>query len=185
MPAAQTNVLVVIDDDSSFVSRVTSSASTLGWTALAYRSFADGFEAILRNRPARLIVEPFLPHGYELVRVLAAVRAQIPAIRVYAVSAYPSVAMALQLVRSRAVVDYLIKPVPVPVLATAWLSEQQPAEDAPRLGPESLPSLARIDWEYITWVLTRCSGNISVAASVLGVSRNTLHRRLKKYPPAR
>jgi two-component system, response regulator RegA len=50
---------------------------------------------------------------------------------------------------------------------------------------DTLPSLDRIEWAYITGVLEHTNGNISAAARILGLQRSTLQRRLKKNPAAR
>ncbi len=49
--------------------------------------------------------------------------------------------------------------------------------------PESVPSLARVEWEHIQRVLEDCGGNISQAAKLLGLHRRSLQRKLTKYPP--
>jgi len=46
-----------------------------------------------------------------------------------------------------------------------------------------LPSLARIEWDYINRVLELCNGNVSQAASVLGLHRRSLQRKLRRLPP--
>ena len=40
--------------------------------------------------------------------------------------------------------------------------------------------LAEIEMEYITYVLDKCDGNKQKAASLLGINRKTIHRRLEK-----
>lgn len=47
----------------------------------------------------------------------------------------------------------------------------------------SLPSLARAEWDYIHRILELCDGNISKAASVLGLHRRSLQRKLGRLPP--
>ena len=48
-----------------------------------------------------------------------------------------------------------------------------------------LPSLERIQWEYIQAVLGSCNGNISEAARQLGIYRQSLQRMLRRHPPTR
>jgi two-component system response regulator RegA len=182
--ATSSKLLLIIDDDAGFVASAIRSAATVGWRALAFPSFVEGFAAICRHRPARLVFEPFLPSGYEILNILSAIRAELPALVAYAVSAYPSVAMALKLVRASAVVDYLTKPVSARLLAST-LDRPLVTEDSASASARDVPSLARVEWEYITWVLARCEGNVSAAAALLGVARNTLQRRLRKHPPRR
>ena len=49
--------------------------------------------------------------------------------------------------------------------------------------PEQFQSLDRHEREYIEWVLAQCDGNISQAARRLGLHRQSLQRKLRKYTP--
>ena len=49
--------------------------------------------------------------------------------------------------------------------------------------PKSLPSLARVEWEYLNRVLIEVEGNVSEAARRLGLHRRSLQRKLAKLPP--
>ncbi len=62
----------------------------------------------------------------------------------------------------------------------AALLGQTPAEETEVY---QAPSLARNEWEYIEYVLVRCDGNITRAAKELGIHRQSLQRKLRKYPP--
>jgi transcriptional regulator of acetoin/glycerol metabolism len=48
-----------------------------------------------------------------------------------------------------------------------------------------LPSLERVQWEYIHAVLNSCAGNVSEAARQLGIHRQSLQRMLRRHPPNR
>jgi ActR/RegA family two-component response regulator len=48
-----------------------------------------------------------------------------------------------------------------------------------------LPSLERVQWEYIHAVLNSCAGNVSEAARQLGIHRQSLQRMLRRHPPSR
>ena len=47
---------------------------------------------------------------------------------------------------------------------------------------ESEMTLAEKEREYIEYVLVKCDNNISKAAKILGLHRQSLQRMLKKYP---
>jgi two-component system response regulator RegA len=51
--------------------------------------------------------------------------------------------------------------------------------------PQTVPSLARVEWEHMQRVISDCGGNISQAARLLGIHRRSLQRKLEKYPPPR
>ena len=46
-----------------------------------------------------------------------------------------------------------------------------------------LPSIDRVQWEYIQAVLGSCHGNVSEAARQLGMFRQSLQRMLRRHPP--
>jgi two-component system response regulator RegA len=45
------------------------------------------------------------------------------------------------------------------------------------------PTLDQLEWEHISRVLLDCEGNITHAAERLGIYRQTLQRKLRKYMP--
>jgi two-component system response regulator RegA len=53
------------------------------------------------------------------------------------------------------------------------------AQDAPQ---REIMSLDRMTWEYIQRTVQECDGNLSEAARVLGIDRNTVRRRLTRSP---
>jgi protein-tyrosine phosphatase len=62
----------------------------------------------------------------------------------------------------------------------AFLGEETD-EDIPI--PDEFQSLYRHEREYIEYVLAECDGNISQAARRLGLHRQSLQRKLRKYTP--
>nr|WP_275938787.1 helix-turn-helix domain-containing protein [Sorangium cellulosum] len=45
-----------------------------------------------------------------------------------------------------------------------------------------MPSLERVEWEYLQRVLADCDGNISEAACKLRMHRRSLQRKLSRLP---
>jgi two-component system response regulator RegA len=62
-------------------------------------------------------------------------------------------------------------------------AEELLAAIEPRATCTSLPSLERVQWEYIHAVLGSCHGNVSEAARQLGIFRQSLQRMLRRHPP--
>ena len=56
-----------------------------------------------------------------------------------------------------------------------------PDEETPI--PDEFQSLDRHEREYIEYVLNECGGNISQAARRLGLHRQSLQRKLRKFTP--
>lgn len=102
-------------------------------------------------------------------------KAKSPNCRIVIFSGYASVSTAVESVK-RGATDYLMKPASVDEIEAALLGKRAHLE--PDL---ENPSLARIEHEYIDFVLTRNGGNISRSAKDLGIHRQSLQRKLKKY----
>ena len=47
---------------------------------------------------------------------------------------------------------------------------------------DRMPTLRQLEDEYMTWVLSRCDGNKTRAAEILGVDVSTIHRRTRRDP---
>jgi ActR/RegA family two-component response regulator len=45
-------------------------------------------------------------------------------------------------------------------------------------------TLAEVEWEYINRTIYDCLGNATEAARALGIPRQTLYRKLRKFPPS-
>jgi two-component system response regulator HydG len=48
---------------------------------------------------------------------------------------------------------------------------------------DRMPTLRQLEDEYIAWVLSRCDGNKTRAAEILGVDVSTIHRRTRTREP--
>ncbi|MBX9704551.1 MAG: response regulator [Silvanigrellaceae bacterium] len=110
--------------------------------------------------------------------------------RIVVLTGYPSLATAVQAVKSGAV-NYLTKPINMNQLESALfeeIDENSTLEEPKHLDlldndKGAFESLAKHEREYIEYVLNECQGNISAAAKKLGLHRQSLQRKLKKYPP--
>lgn len=110
--------------------------------------------------------------GLEVIEGFKIKNAQI---KIVVLSGYGSITTAVEAVK-RGAVDYLTKP--------ASFSEIEQALNGKRVKPESdfkRRSLSEIEHEYIDFVLTKNEGNISKTAKDLGLHRQSLQRKLKKY----
>jgi two-component system response regulator HydG len=70
-----------------------------------------------------------------------------------------------------------------PVVGTSEVRAMAPGvfEDASafRVDDDNMPPLRQMEDRYIAWVLSRCDGNKTRAAEILGVDVSTIHRRLR------
>lgn len=171
--------LLLVDDDAPLRDRL---GRALGARGLHVRTAGDFDEALARVReetPELAVVDLKLPgpSGLELLRAL---KAHDPAIQVWVLTGYGSIATAVTATRDGAE-GYLAKPVDADDLMEALFGKGRHQE------PDTFetPSLARVEWEHIQRVLADVDGNISEAARRLGVHRRSLQRKLSKYPPRR
>jgi len=107
--------------------------------------------------------------------VIEGLKNKNPEIKIVVLSGYGSITTAVEAVK-RGAVDYLTKP--------ASFSEIEKALNGKRVKPEAdfkRRSLSEVEHEYIDFVLTKNEGNISKTAKDLGLHRQSLQRKLKKY----
>jgi two-component system response regulator RegA len=172
------NVLV-IDDDSRFRQTIVDEIIDHGYSALGFSSYKDYSESqssVQKNYTHALVDLRLIDeNGIEVVQKL---RSQSVDMRIVMFTGYGSIATAVSAVKSGAD-DYLSKPVDIDLLL-ATLKGVELAEKDPIEHHEM--TLARYEREYIELILEKCEGNISKAARVLGLHRQSLQRMLKKYP---
>lgn len=110
--------------------------------------------------------------------VIADLRKRVPGIVMVVLTGYGSIATAVRATKLGAVA-YLTKPVDADQIERTLVADSD--EDVPI--PEEFQSLYRHEREYIEYVLAECDGNISQAARRLGLHRQSLQRKLRKYTP--
>lgn len=106
---------------------------------------------------------------------LAFLKVSSPHAKIVMLSGYGSITTAVEAVK-RGAIDYLTKP--------ASFEEIESALNGARVTPEAeykRRSLSQVEHEYIDFVLTKNEGNISKTAKELGMHRQSLQRKLKKY----
>lgn len=101
-----------------------------------------------------------------------------PLCRAVVLTGYGSIATAVEGIK-RGAHNYLTKPISAELLEETLVSDRTP--DQTSLETPVTP-LSRHEHEYIEFVLNRNNGNISKTAKELGLHRQSLQRKLKKYP---
>ncbi len=113
--------------------------------------------------------------------VIQAIKSRSPGTHVVVLTGYGSIATAVQATKLGAA-HYLTKPIDIDEVERA-LHTTDLANDAVPI-PTEFQSLYRHEREYIEFVLAECEGNISQAARRLGLHRQSLQRKLRKYTPS-
>jgi two-component system response regulator RegA len=173
--------LLLVDDDDAFREVMGLELTERGFQVLSAPDHRTALTLAMAHRPSCAVVDLRLENerGLEVVRDLVE---RLPGIRVVVLTGYASVATAVEAVKLGAH-HYLTKPCEPEALEAALLRDD--AGDPSVAVPDSPPSLARHEREYIEYVLASTGGNISEAARKLGLHRQSLQRKLRKYPPRR
>lgn len=114
--------------------------------------------------------------GLPIVQYL---KSTFPDCRIIVLTGYGSIATAVDATKKGAS-QYMTKPVQIDQLERVLWT------DAPADFENEEPtnaSLARHEREYIEWVLVQSGNNITEAARRLGIHRQSLQRKLRKYTP--
>jgi two-component system, response regulator RegA len=169
--------ILLVDDDENLRERLARSLRDRGHEVTTAASAQDALIAFERDPPDQVVLDLKMPDrsGLELLRDL---RERDPELPVVMLSAYGSIATAVDAVRLGAL-DFVVKPADADTVLAAF--DRPVGEALPEV--EGTPTLARTEWEHIQRVLTECGGNISEAARRLRIHRRTLQRKLQKYPP--
>jgi two-component system response regulator RegA len=182
VPSEDRRTVLVVDDDETFRRRLVRAFTERGLDARDAGDPDAAIAAATADSPELAVVDLRMPgrSGLDVVRELKAID---PATNIVVLTAYGSIATALEAVRLGAT-HYLTKPADADEILAAFERDKQPSDSAPRVEHEA-PSLARAEWEHIQRVLTDCAGNVSQAARVLGVHRRSLQRKLSNRPVPR
>jgi two-component system response regulator RegA len=178
-PERAARSVLVVDDDDVFRTRLGKAFQDRGFEVRMAHCAAEAMRLAQQDSPEFAVVDLRMPDatGLELVRELHRID---PASVIVMLTGYGSIATAVEAVRLGAV-HYLSKPVDVDQILAAFDGKSPQIHAA----PDSVPSLARVEWEHIQRVLSDCDGNISQAARLLGLHRRSLQRKLSKDPVRR
>ena len=171
--------VLILDDNEVFRIRLGKAFESRNWEVYLAAGGAEALTLVSETAPDLAIVDLRIAseNGLDLVPSIKEIDATTSIIML---TGYGSIATALEAIK-RGADHYLTKPVDADQILTAFESLQN-AHLAPR-PPDTVPSLARVEWEHIQRVLTDCGGNVTQAAKTLGLHRRSLQRKLSRYAP--
>jgi two-component system response regulator RegA len=174
--------VLVVDDDERFRVRLCQALVKRGWEVWGAADAQQALRAAEEKSPDLILLDLRMP-GDSGLNVIESLRNLDSDTKIIMLTGYGSIATALQAQKLGAD-HYLSKPADVDQIMTAYQNLQQSgvADADP---PDTVPTLARVEWEHIQRVLADCSGNVSQAARLLGIHRRSLQRKLAQYPPNR
>ncbi len=164
--------LLLLEDDRRFRKTLAEDFQERGYTVTEAGSLKEviGSEFEFAVIDLRLLGESGLTAISELKK-------QSPDIRIVILTGFASVATAVEAVKLGAL-NYLHKPASCELIEAALKEELR--NDA--LCAPPIASLNQREHEYIEFVLSQNEGNITKTAQQLGLHRQSLQRKLKKYP---
>ena len=172
----QPPTLLVVDDDAPFRTALGRALEARGF-AVTLADSADSGEACAREQVFEYALVDVRMPGASGIDLVGRLRAIDDGTRIVVLTGYGTIANAIQAMRAGAV-DYLVKPADPSACERALLGR---AILAPAPDPE-LPSVERVEYEYLPRVLADSEGNVSEAARRLRMHRRSLQRKLGKPP---
>ena len=170
--------LLLIDDDDAFRESMELEFADRGYAVFGARNHREALQLAATHRPEYAVIDLRLG-GERGLEVLRDLRERLPQLKAVILTGYASIATAVEAIKLGAV-NYLVKPTEIDDIDAAL---HQVAPDSTVDAADSPPSLALHEREYIEHVLASTGGNISEAARRLGLHRQSLQRKLRKYPP--
>ena len=176
MEALDQPTLLLVDDDAPFRTALGAALGRRGFSVTLAPGPEEARAAAAAQVFEHALVDVRMPGGSG-IELVAALRQIDEGTRVVVLTGYGTIANAVEAMRAGAV-DYLTKPVDAATCERA-LRGMPP-------GPsEDLPSLERVEYEYLQRVLADCAGNVSEAARRLRMHRKSLQRKIARHPPSR
>jgi two-component system response regulator RegA len=173
----ETKNLLIVEDDQRFADTLSAEFRDRGYAV----EWLESLQAV-KDHPTldfRYAVVDLRIRQDSGLDVITTLKERSPDMVVIVLTGYGSIATAVKATKLGATA-YLTKPVEAEEIERAFLGEETD-EDIPI--PDEFQSLYRHEREYIEYVLAECDGNISQAARRLGLHRQSLQRKLRKYTP--
>ncbi len=176
-PPSADKTLLIVEDDDRFADTLATEFRDRGYTVERVSDLA-GLEAIDASGFSYAVVDLRLRRDSGL-DAITSIKTRSPRTRVVVLTGYGSIATAVQATKDGAS-NYLTKPIDMDELEHTLVTGDN-GEETPI--PDEFQSLDRHEREYIEYVLNECGGNISQAARRLGLHRQSLQRKLRKFTP--
>ena len=173
--------ILIIDDDEVFRETLIIHFADLHIEAVGSSSFKN-LSLIDLSSYSHAVVDLRIAqeNGLEVIQSLKSLHADM---KIVMLTGFGSIATAVEAIKLGAH-QYLTKPISFDVLIDTLFDNPADLASENDRDVKEL-TLAEKEREYIEFILNRHQGNISQAAKVLGLHRQSLQRMLKKYSPAK
>lgn len=174
-------MILVIDDDRAIRLSIGLMLTKAGFESVQVSTEAEALEAVRRPDLELVILDMNLTlstTGRQGIELLRKIRILAPEVPVIMLSAWATVPLAVEGMGFGAV-DFVSKP---------WSNRdfvakiKKALEDAERKAEENkVDTLDNIEKQTIQRALRQADGNLSTAAQLLGITRQSLYRRMEKF----
>jgi two-component system, response regulator RegA len=175
-PPPDVPTVLLVDDDEAFRTALGGALGRRGFAITLAPGPEDARAAASAQLFEHALVDVRMPGGSG-IDLVADLHRIDEGTRVIVLTGYGTIANAVEAMRAGAV-DYLTKPVDAAACERAL-------RGLPPGKTDDVPSLDRVEYEYLQRVLADCGGNVSEAARRLRLHRKSLQRKLSRHPPSR
>jgi len=169
-------VLIIVEDNAGLRESLTLEFAERGYLTRGAETSTE-VDAVLQEQAPDFAVVDLRVGATNGLDIIVQILKFAPSARIVVLTGYASLSTAVEAIKLGAI-DYLEKPVNIDRLERSMWGARRDTEST-----EDRISLARHEREYIEYVLHQCGGNITRAAKWLGIHRQSLQRKLRKYTP--
>lgn len=175
-------MILIVDDDNAVRMSISLALKRAGYEPWAVSNEAEALQAVRDERVLLAILDMNLSltttgqQGVELLRKFRVLRPDMPVIMI---TAWGSIPLAVESMNFGAV-DFMTKPWSNAELI-AKIKDALIQSQAEKEAAEHSETLEEIEHAAIRDALRRCDGNLTEAARQLGITRQSLYRRIEKY----
>lgn len=175
-------MILIVDDDNAVRMSISLALKRAGYEPLAVKNQEEALAAVRDEKVSMAILDMNLTpsitgeQGIEILRRFRILRPDMPVIMITGWGTIPLAVEAL----SYGAVDFMTKPWSNTDLM-AKIKKALAKSCADKAAAEHTETLDEMERNAIREALRRCDGNMSDAAKLLGITRQSLYRRIEKY----
>lgn len=175
-------MILIVDDDNAVRMSISLALKRAGYEPLAVKNQEEALAAVRDEKVSMAILDMNLTpsttgqQGIEILRRFRILRPDMPVIMITGWGTIPLAVEAL----SYGAVDFMTKPWSNADLV-AKIKKALAKSTADKAAAEHTETLDEMERNAIREALRRCDGNMSDAAKLLGITRQSLYRRIEKY----
>ena len=175
-------MILIVDDDNAVRMSISLALKRAGYEPLAVKNQEEALAAVRDEKVSMAILDMNLTpsttgqQGIEILRRFRILRPDMPVIMITGWGTIPLAVEAL----SYGAVDFMTKPWSNTDLM-AKIKKALAKSSADKAAAEHKETLDEMERNAIREALRRCDGNMSDAAKLLGITRQSLYRRIEKY----